>query len=73
MKSNIILNSIKVSAIALLTLTSIVSVWSHETILAKADKSKETRYMAGLLNGPICNCPVIVGNCVCAITAPPNN
>jgi hypothetical protein len=36
---------------------------------AKADDvAPITSYSAGNANGPICSCPVPVGNCICAFT-----
>jgi hypothetical protein len=33
-----------------------------------ADVEPITSYSAGTANGPICSCPVPVGNCICAFT-----
>lgn len=69
MTKSIILNSMLVMAIALLTLTAMVTFSPKE---AKASKEAKVVYMAGnkAEGSDICVCPAISGNCVCAIVLP---
>jgi hypothetical protein len=39
-------------------------------ILSPIKAHAQTQFSAGVSGGPICNCPVTVGNCVCAFTKP---
>jgi uncharacterized membrane protein len=64
MKKTIILNSMLVLAIVLLALSTIITFSSKEA------KAERIVYSAGILDGPICYCPVLVGNCVCATVIP---
>ncbi len=64
MKKTIILNSMLVLAIALLALSTII------TFSSKDAKAEKVVYSAGISRGPICYCPVLAGDCVCATVIP---
>lgn len=51
-----------ISLLGLLVVNAFV-LTAHSSAVAKP----KTKYMAGTLDGAICNCPVTVGDCVCAI------
>jgi len=53
-----------VLAIVLLALSTIITFSSKEA------KAERIVYSAGILDGPICYCPVLAGNCVCATVIP---
>lgn len=58
----------KVIAIVLFVIAGMSS--ANYLILSPTEAHALTQFSAGIASGPVCNCPVTVGTCVCAFTGP---
>lgn len=62
----------KILRMSLIAIILFAIIFINGLLLTSGSTLAETekKYMAGNLNGPICSCPVLIGNCVCEITVP---